>query len=158
MKTTRWAPGLRWVLERQTSAANFGCSCDWQVFQSIGENSSVNVQLWQIRQIFYFFSVEHKGFGAFWLTLFSLFVMARESAGSDRLRSEIYANNLFSSSGSGGFSVSSWGRTVADGAGLSLRTVEPSAQLPLSDQLKAVQGDLPIFIDVKYLVSYKIHW
>lgn len=69
--------------------------------------------------------------------------MARESAGSDRLRSERYANSLFSSSGSGGFSVSSGAGTVAVGAGLSLLTVEPSVRLPLSVQVKTIKGELP---------------
>lgn len=66
-------------------------------------------------------------------TLLSSFVMARESIGSDRLRSERYPSSLFSSSGSGALSASSCGGTGADGAGLSLLTVEPSVLPPPSD-------------------------
>lgn len=66
-------------------------------------------------------------------TLLSSFVMARESIGSDRLRSERYPSSLFSSSGSGALSASSCGGTGAVGAGLSLLTVEPSVLLPPSD-------------------------
>lgn len=128
----RWAPGLRWALELQTLAANSGCSHDWQVFQSIGENSNMLM----LRLLTNTFLCKTKVFFTLWLTLFSSFVMAKESAGSDRLRSERYANSLFSNSGSGGFSVSSWDGTVADGAGLSLLAVELSVRLPLSAQMK----------------------
>lgn len=69
-------------------------------------------------------------------TVLSSFVMARESMGSDRLRSERYPSSLFSSSGSGALSASSCGGTGADGAGLSLLTVEPSVLLPPSDREK----------------------
>lgn len=68
------------------------------------------------------------------LTVLSSFVMARESIGSDRLRSERYPSSLFSSSGSGALSVSPGGGTGAEGAGLSLLAAEPSVLLPPSDQ------------------------
>lgn len=67
-------------------------------------------------------------------TLLSSFVMARESVGIERLRSDKYPSSLFSSSGSGGFSVSSWTGSGADGAGLSLLAVEPSVLPPPSDR------------------------
>lgn len=69
------------------------------------------------------------------LTVLSSFVMASESIGSDRLRSDRYPNSLFSISGSGALSASPCGGTGAEGAGLSLLAAEPSALLPpASDQ------------------------
>lgn len=59
--------------------------------------------------------------------------MERESVGSVRLRSDRYPSSLFSSSGSGGFSVSSCEVDRAAGAGLSLLTVVPSVLPPPSE-------------------------
>lgn len=59
--------------------------------------------------------------------------MERESVGSVRLRSDRYPSSLFSSSGSGGFSVSSCEVDGTAGAGLSLLTVDPSALPPPSE-------------------------
>lgn len=112
-----------------------GVSVCWRQFKR-ANHAKINMR------DFSFFSCTRKAFLCLCLTLLSSFVMARESAGSDRLRSERYANSLFSSSGSGGFSVSSWDGTVADGAGLSLLTVEPSVRIPLSVQIKIMKGDL----------------
>ena len=64
-------------------------------------------------------------------------MIARESVGSERLRSDRYPSSLFSSSGSGGFSVSSWELDGASGAGLSLLVVELSVLTPSETITKA---------------------